>query len=65
MGAIIMVEAKPICVKILVRHTMEVATRVLPAMKFKPLVRLAPKFYPTVLCHVASLATMIANNLMS
>ena len=30
MGTIIMVEAKPKCVKILVRHTTEVATKVVP-----------------------------------
>ena len=30
MGANIMVEAKPKCVKILVRHTMEAANRVMP-----------------------------------
>ena len=30
MGAIIVVVAKPVCVKILVRHTIEVAIRVIP-----------------------------------
>ena len=38
-----MVEAKPICVKILVKHTIEAATRVVP-IKVRPLVSLAPRF---------------------
>ena len=62
MRAITIVEAKPICIKILVRYITEVATRVIP-IKSSP--RLAPKLYPIVLCHMASLAAMITNSLQS
>ena len=34
-------------------------------VKVRPLVRLAPKFYPVVICYIAGLTTTIANNLTS
>ena len=59
-----MVKAKPAYIKILVRLTTGVAIKVMPAEK-KFLIRLALKLYLKVFCHMAGLATMITNNLMS